>query len=518
MPYMKISTEDGQFAVYKQNADGKPEGDVLGTHPTEDDADAQIAALYAQEDEAVNEATGDIETPVPPPEPSPEAEQRTLTETGETAETPKPNSPKVKIVLRESSEHVLSGAFPNVPIAPTVDKEALFALDSDPMFLTLDIVPQIGAISENGLIYNDDLVNAIVEQAPGLGGIRGHISDAELATAYPVPDVYWCGAMREGNKIWAKAYIPPGATREDMRLKKITGGRINTSIFAHAAQEMNGDDGTWYARDIELEGIDLASPQRAALRGEGNIYLTRETKQPNTPDTPNTQQQESEMTTTAATPITIQDVPKEVREQLFAEFRRETQLSETEKELTSLRKRIKEMGDVTAHIKLNIPDGADPMERIGAMTEFLAGLQAQFGQDVTVEMLTNMKNGADEMAAEVEALDAENYDATVDSQLMELTKAWQVASEKGRAKIATLHTNLKKVLAAEMGTGKAGRDREKMKTVLTRLWNEDMASMVEMTRDAITGGNAFTRNTQSRNQVPQYTDEQIKAARARTGI
>jgi hypothetical protein len=48
MPYGKWQNGD-QICVYKKDADGNRIGEPLGCHPTEDAADAQIAALYANE-------------------------------------------------------------------------------------------------------------------------------------------------------------------------------------------------------------------------------------------------------------------------------------------------------------------------------------------------------------------------------------------------------------------------------------------------------------------------------------
>lgn len=48
MPYTKVK-KGNQFCVYKEDADGNPEGDSFGCHDTEKEADEQIAALYANE-------------------------------------------------------------------------------------------------------------------------------------------------------------------------------------------------------------------------------------------------------------------------------------------------------------------------------------------------------------------------------------------------------------------------------------------------------------------------------------
>jgi len=51
MPYL-IVKQDDEYCVYRQGADGKPRGETLGCHPTRDEAQEQMAALYANEPEA----------------------------------------------------------------------------------------------------------------------------------------------------------------------------------------------------------------------------------------------------------------------------------------------------------------------------------------------------------------------------------------------------------------------------------------------------------------------------------
>lgn len=52
MPY-KAFKRDEEYCVYKINADSQPVGDTLGCHPTKDEADKQVAALYAKEEKAL---------------------------------------------------------------------------------------------------------------------------------------------------------------------------------------------------------------------------------------------------------------------------------------------------------------------------------------------------------------------------------------------------------------------------------------------------------------------------------
>jgi HK97 family phage prohead protease len=57
-PYRAVENDSGKWEVYKLDAEGNPTGDSLGSHDTEEEAEAQIRALYAQEeDEEEDKAT-----------------------------------------------------------------------------------------------------------------------------------------------------------------------------------------------------------------------------------------------------------------------------------------------------------------------------------------------------------------------------------------------------------------------------------------------------------------------------
>ena len=55
-PYRAVHEGD-VWRVYKLDAEGNPTGDALGEHATEEEANAQVAALYANEPEAASKAT-----------------------------------------------------------------------------------------------------------------------------------------------------------------------------------------------------------------------------------------------------------------------------------------------------------------------------------------------------------------------------------------------------------------------------------------------------------------------------
>jgi hypothetical protein len=134
--------------------------------------------------------------------------------------------------VREYTIASFRGKWADVPTAEGVDIEAINKSDADAMFVTLPIA-EIGAISNNGLLYDEALVDSIAEQinANRPGGIFGHLKEEERSTSFPLPAGLWVGAKREGQTLWAKSYIPPGAARDYVRNLKAVGGQIATSIY-----------------------------------------------------------------------------------------------------------------------------------------------------------------------------------------------------------------------------------------------------------------------------------------------
>jgi len=180
-------------------------------------------------------------------------------------------------IIREYTVGRFRGDFPDVDIAPGVDMEALKELDAAPFFATLPIVPEVGAISENGLLYDEELVSSIEKQINENkpGGIFGHLKDEERNTSYPLPSGMWVGAKRIANTLWGKVYCPPGAGREHIRTLKALGGEIATSIYGKGKFE-KVRDGVRRLTNFKLESLDFAPPTRAAL-GYGAIpYVTSE--------------------------------------------------------------------------------------------------------------------------------------------------------------------------------------------------------------------------------------------------
>jgi hypothetical protein len=174
----------------------------------------------------------------------------------------------------------LRGTYPNVPISPDVDYEALIAGDSDPTFLTLP-VGKVNAKSLNDRYYDESFITELMRQtlANKPVGLMGHLPTDQRAWAMPTEAVHWVGAVRDGDLLWGKGYIPPGPARERIRLYKAQGKTIATSIDAYAA-------GTWdeslkayrmQASTLKLGQIDLAPADRAGIPDLASVpHLTTE--------------------------------------------------------------------------------------------------------------------------------------------------------------------------------------------------------------------------------------------------
>ncbi len=213
------------------------------------------------------------------------------------------------------------GDFPNVPIATGVNLDELKSLDPDPMFVTLPVIPKAGAISKNGLLYDDDLISSVESQINEKrpGGTWGHLKEEDRSTAYPIPPAMWVGARRVGESLWAKAYIAPGPQREHIKRLRAMNGKIATSIYGQGSYEATGDKGVRRLRNFSLESLDFAPPERAALQYGVSPIVTSEIEK-ESPEMDRNQ---------IIAELAVGDIPASIREQIVAEFRTQVQDRDT---------------------------------------------------------------------------------------------------------------------------------------------------------------------------------------------
>lgn len=242
--------------------------------------------------------------------------------------------------LREFMIGEFQGRFPEVPIDPKVNLEALTAGDTDPFFVTLPVA-QLNRVSGNGLIYDERLVQAIEAQIVGKGGIMGHLKIEDRDSAFPVEDVDWVGIKREGDTTWGKAYVPPGEAREFIRRVKARGGQLATSIYGpHGGREVL-PDGSWKAKNFRLESLDLAPADRAALKMGGQFDITAQM------ETEHSEDKTMDEKTKIIAELKVEDLPEALRNQVIKGWQTEQgeadRVAELEKDLKAATDRVAEL-------------------------------------------------------------------------------------------------------------------------------------------------------------------------------
>jgi hypothetical protein len=179
-------------------------------------------------------------------------------------------------IVREYNVGRFRGNFPDVEIADGVNADGIRQRDPDPLYVTLPIA-ELGAISKNGLLYDEFLVSLIGEQinTKRPGGIFGHLKEEERNSSFPLPAGLWVGARRVGDTLWGKAYVPPGAAKNHVQDLKDVGGEIATSIYGRGRYE-KVRDGVKRLISFNLESLDFAPPGRAALGLAAVPHITAE--------------------------------------------------------------------------------------------------------------------------------------------------------------------------------------------------------------------------------------------------
>jgi len=172
------------------------------------------------------------------------------------------------------------GKPPKVPFADGVDVQALTDGDESPVFVTLPI-GLVNARSGNKRFYDDNFVKELEKQvlANKPVGLMGHLSLEARATEFPMEAVHWVGALRVGELLWGKGYVPVGEPRGRLKRYKATKTKIATSIDCIA--EGVWDDTVQSYRmkhdTLRLGQIDIAPADRAGIADLAAVpHLTTE--------------------------------------------------------------------------------------------------------------------------------------------------------------------------------------------------------------------------------------------------
>ena len=358
--------------------------------------------------------------------------------------------------IREYVIGEFRGSFPDVPIAAGVNMDEIKTIDPEPIFVTLPIIPEIGMVSKNGLLYDEALANNVEEQIniKRPGGIYGHLSNVNRDTDFPYPVGIWVGAKRVGKSLWAKAYMMPGEARNHVRMLKATGGSIATSIYGTGAYEAVRE-GVRRLKDFNLESLDFAPPERAALGYGAAPIVTSEFAQ-----APAGRAEEIRNMTM----VTVKDVPQALAEQIIQEF----------------------------------------VQRNGRRDDVAELTQQVTDRDAIIA----------ELRTSVQASLVREFDTVLDTEIAKLIN-WQVKGEAAQAKVDAFKRTLRSRIVAEMG---AERKAERIATVVAEVW-KDLQPIAETLRDALAGPPAIV-GSHRRGQVAKFEDtpEARQRARAQFGF
>jgi hypothetical protein len=365
----------------------------------------------------------------------------------------------------------------NVPFFQHLTQENIQELcrandDNDPVYV-IRPVAQIGRVSNNGMLYDEELVQEIERQLPQMGGVRGHVPPEQRQYAFPRDAVHWVGAMRRGDTLYAKGYIPPGEDRRDIQSKHALKRRIGTSIYGQGVREEvreGGTPGVWRLRSPKLESLDLAPAARASLEMGNEMKLVREMTDEEPEET-----QVMEITAQTRQAVIAemvageQPMPPAVRQKVIAELSADD-LPE------SLAAEMRRYASVVGEIRTTIDSDSDMSdEQVVAM---VAEMQRTL-QTVADSLGTDRANVAvrvEEMRAHMETMRVAQFNQIVDDVVAEMTP-YQVGDEHAQH-LSNIRAMLRGQITATLGSTDA--TPEQVKDAATAAVDNGFNTVLEM--------------------------------------
>ncbi len=409
-----------------------------------------------------------------------------------------------KKFIREFRNHQLGGMPPlgfktwrefgaSIPLYPGVDREGLYELEkegSEPFNVVLDVFVY-NVTSENGLVYDEEFVNTLLEQLPGKGGIFGHVKAWDADTAFPIEAADWIGHIRVGDTIYAKAYIPPGENRNFVHRIVKRGGQIRTSLQGAGVEipvlaETGEPTGQYRLKDFSLSRLDFAPAEGSALRNHqsGVPIITSETIRP-TQDN-------------AMTAITITDVPASVKEQIIKEA-----------QLVSDVKRV-------AELETKLTELQQARETAAAETKKL--MDSAIEKDRRIAELTAVNESALKQIAEHRETE---FKALVETTIAAYTENWHVTSEAAKQKVEALHNLMRAPLLMMPADA---RTAEQVKIFARQLWEQQFQPIAESVQRDLAGPGALVMpkhnavGQQSNNRIDLESGDALKRFKQDWGI
>jgi len=368
----------------------------------------------------------------------------------------------------------------SIPVYDSVDKALLYQNDPTPFHIVLDVAV-LNVVSANGLIYDAEMISAMEAQLPGLGGLRGHLSEGAWS-AYPIEAVDWVGHTRVGDTIYAKGYIAPGPDREAVRRTIARGGELRTSLDVQAFQEwIDKKAGTYRLREIEFFTIDLVNAKKAALAKatSGQAFITRETKA-----------QEEQMP----------EDQVNLTEQFVESLR--SQVRTLEEQRNTAQAQLQEAQTALAAAQTEIQETRQYASLVGEIRLSL-GYGENVDNTLLVPRITEMDKQLTELLAFQQEATRREAERQLDTLIGSYTESWVIRSEAGKAKLAAFHKGFKRAILAETKAG------ETTDVVAARVWQEEFQEMAQSILFSIAGPNAVVPPANSKKETAALSDEQL---------
>ena len=385
--------------------------------------------------------------------------------------------------------------FPEVPTDPSVNLNEMIDGNPKPMFITRPLAIA-GNTSDNGIVYDDHLLEMISSQVISKVARQGHIPEDERAWSFPDDAAVWVGKLRDGDTLYGKAYVHPNTHFAQMvQVRKAAGSTLSTSIWGNAAMMDNGD-GTRSIVELELESVDFVPAERASLEALGGQFeLTSEMGKDN------------DMADRGLAEL-MKQPPEAIHEALHeaghahkvAELHMKSgkcaecagaavreMLSEAQRRGVT-EARMKEMDGNEIYSNLT------EAQRKGVAEAHCAEAKMKMvpaSEDVSsgVAEMKTMRSNIAEMQSTIARYEREDFDrsliAAIDRRL-----DWKINTEDGQRKIAALKANLRVQVVAEMA---GSTKKEEIEAAANRAW-ETFKPLAEMTRTALAGPSAVIGN------------------------
>ncbi len=457
------------------------------------------------------------------------AEQKRLLKWLETGSDPGKDEDTSEMTVAEiqlaTPAFAFKGKFPDVPLAPGVDYEALTAGDPSPLFVVRPLAVE-GAVSDNGLKYDLDLLHEIQDQVilKRPCARQGHVSEEAKDYAFP-PDVgLWVGATIVGNTLYGKAYIYGNTPFHQMVVKrKAAGSTLSNSIWGKGHFEPNGD-GTQRLRGLELESIDFAPAERAALEALGGQFDTTSEMGQGGNDMADKNPDEAADLELIRKEI-ARLMPSKLHE--FATKEQRAHIAESclrEMEPSAVygmlpqghRQHIAECYTKEFGQKM----GAAEMTQVTEMQTQLTEMQTQ------IDQYKAMATSVSEMKAQIAEYQRQDYERALDNAAGEPFATWNANKPEAKTAIASARNNFKLFVVAEMATMDGGAKVENIAAAAAAAWPkyEPQAALLKV---ALSGGNTVSGLVSEQTRTPalgydpttkRYTDDAAKRERQRMGL